>query len=476
MSAQRMTRRAGEARKTPPARALLPAAAAVVAAVVLAALTLTGCGEMDLLGLVRLRVTGASGIVIYVSKEGSDSNSGFSPDKPLNDIEEAMNTAERVGASEVRVAEGTYVIDTATENRIGMRPGVALKGGYSGDFATWDPENHESIIKTREIIHEFINASGPEVHDASIEGFTIDVAMSEPEGVEDLGLGVVTIHNGASVSVLNNRFLVHLSGSFDEEGVVIYQHTNEEDQPAQYNMTIHGNDILITSDTPGNRRVRAIQLGQQASGSSVVVSANRIAVLGDGVVDGIAISDCTNLSIWNNVISVVGQGDTNGMSVEGGGMTGVVSNNTIIASDVSTANAEALDFSGSGPISDVVVRMNIFGTPDGAGTGVVNEHDGTFDHSYNLCFGFGSAFGGNVTDLGSNQFELADIFAEVFSSSYDSDFSDGDSADYHLDDTGSGGPYAVDQGAAGFYGTDVDFEGDPRPQGAAVDRGADEKM
>ncbi len=454
-------------------RIMLPCVLAT--AVVLMPLLLAGCGEMDLLGLVRFRVTGASGIVIYVSPNGSDNNSGRFPDEPLDDIAEAMETAERVGASEVWVAEGTYVIDIASENQIGMRPGVALKGGYSSDFATWDPASHESTIKTLEVIYELISAEGPEVQEASIEGFTVDVAISELEE-KDLGLGVITIHEGASVSVLNNRFLVHLSGAFDEEGKVISQWTNPEDQPAQYNMAIHGNDILITSDTPGNRRVRAIHLGQQAAGSDVVVSANRIAVLGDGIVDGIAIRDCTNLSIWNNVISVVGHGDANGISVEGGGMSGVVSNNTIIASDVSTANAEALDFSGGGTSSDVVVRMNIFGTPDGAGVGVINEHNGTFDYSYNLCFGFSSESGGNVTNLGSNQFEPSDIFAEVFSSSYDSDFSDGDNADYHLDDIGGGGPYAVDQGSVESYGTDVDFEGDARPQGSAVDRGADEKM
>ncbi|MCK4514148.1 MAG: hypothetical protein KAU31_02760, partial [Spirochaetaceae bacterium] len=205
MSGRRMTRRAGEARKTPPARALLPAVAAVI--VVLAALALAGCDDMDLLGLVRLRVTGASGIVIYVSPAGSDENNGLLPELAVAAIHTGMDRAEEHGASEVRVAEGTYVVD-GYEDEIDMRSGVALKGGYSNDFTTWDPENHESIILA-DSPNGFICAQGPEVQDASIEGFSVDTA-TDAYGTM---FGVINIVSGASLSVLNNKFRVHLSGN-----------------------------------------------------------------------------------------------------------------------------------------------------------------------------------------------------------------------------------------------------------------------
>lgn len=435
-------------------------------------LTLFGCGQMDLLLVIRGLVDG-TGVIVYVSPDGTSdgSNSGLVPGEPVDDIAYGMHIAERYGGGEVRVAEGTYYPGEMEFGAlISFRASIALRGGYSSDFSTRDPQTHVTTIFADDTTKYVIQAYDPAVDSALLEGFHFEVPITVADG----HWGVISM-SATSLSVVDNVFRVHLSGLYDDAYTVIRQW--KLDHAAVYDVVIHGNDIVATSETTFNRDVCAISLGEQEPGSNVTISANRVSVQGDGCATGIQVVGAHEVGIWNNVISVIGGDGAEGILTQGEGMaSGNISLNTIISSDVG-GNAKGIVFGGYGSVSAVEVTHNIIGSPDGTGVAVDNQASGTLDYNDNLSFNFFAQTQGSVNVNPNNDHVAADIFSDVFSSAYDATFSDGDSADYHLDDT-TGGPYAVDQGNAGSapYDINIDFEGDTRPQGTNVDRGADEKV
>lgn len=438
--------------------------------IVATAMMLSGCDDLAMLEYIRSQVLGDQAVV-YVSPDGADSNSGFTTESAMRTIGLAMERAAMVGAQEVQVAEGSYSC-YQDEDRITLHAGVSLMGGYSNDFSQRDPDKFVSSIQTSVFFHEFIDAVGSDVQDASIDGFTIEVSITETEVAPNLADGVITIHSGASISVVNNRFIVDLGGSLDEGLCIINQWTNDENLPAVYDLQIHGNVFEINSDMASKPRVVAIRLGEQSDGSHVTISANRFA-MDCGTPTAIELGDCPDVDIWNNVIRVSGDGDSEALWFQGSSGSRIL-HNTVLVADGGEGNGEGVYTSGSAT-SDFIVHCNIFAATDSAGCGVQNNQSGTLQYTSNLCCGFDSETIGNITSESGNEFVDGTVIPDLFLT-YDNDISDGDSSDYHLDDLGAGGPYAVDRGSADSWVVGVDIDGDARPQGTAIDRGADEKL
>ena len=122
-------------------------AAPLVAAALAAALLASSCAEIDLLKALRARMADAD--YIYVSADGSDDNTGISPDSPFATIQRGLSVAEAADAYEVRVAEGEYVVENEADI-IEVPEGVALKGGWSADFGAWAPRTHVTTIRQGE--------------------------------------------------------------------------------------------------------------------------------------------------------------------------------------------------------------------------------------------------------------------------------------------------------------------------------------
>lgn len=118
-------------------------AAPLVAAALAAALLVSSCTEIDLLKALRARMADAD--YIYVSPDGSDDNTGISPDSPFATIQRGLAVAEAADAYEVRVAEGEYVVDNERDI-IEVPEDVALKGGWSPDFTAWAPRTYVTTI------------------------------------------------------------------------------------------------------------------------------------------------------------------------------------------------------------------------------------------------------------------------------------------------------------------------------------------
>ena len=118
--------------------------APLVAAALAAALLVSSCAEIDLLKALRARMADAD--YIYVSAEGSDDNTGITPDSPFKTIARGLAVADSAEAYEVRVAGGEYVVENETDI-IEVPEDVALKGGWSSDFSEWAPRDHVTTIK-----------------------------------------------------------------------------------------------------------------------------------------------------------------------------------------------------------------------------------------------------------------------------------------------------------------------------------------
>jgi len=76
---------------------------------------------------------------VYVSTAGNNANIG-TDEAPVQTVEKGIALAVAKGATQVRIATGTYV-----EGNLNVANGVSIYGGYSSDFSMWNPS---SIITT----------------------------------------------------------------------------------------------------------------------------------------------------------------------------------------------------------------------------------------------------------------------------------------------------------------------------------------
>ncbi len=107
---------------------------------------------------------------VYVSAAGSVSDSGLSPDHPVNTIVAGPSIADAKNLSSVRVAGGTHPI-TETISMIG---GISLPGGYSADFASRDFTANETKISSS-TLGNLVSVSDAALTNADVlEGFTIE--------------------------------------------------------------------------------------------------------------------------------------------------------------------------------------------------------------------------------------------------------------------------------------------------------------
>lgn len=134
----------------------------------------------------------------YVSKNtGSNRNDGLSAEKPLKNLQKALDAAPD-GAT-ILVAEGNY-LGTLDCGNIKITKPVSIKGGYSTDFSTRDILKHQTTVQTNSTTNGTASGQGTmqiKVNAAdklvSIDGFIFDQGNSiaynpkhegQPEGVE----------------------------------------------------------------------------------------------------------------------------------------------------------------------------------------------------------------------------------------------------------------------------------------------------
>jgi hypothetical protein len=404
---------------------------------------------------------GGEELIVFVSESGSASNSGLSASEPKSTISDGIAAAQSNGYDQVRAAAGTYTISES----IYLAPGISVLGGYNGDFSSRDMQSNTTTIRSDNVII-MIRAEDEGIDNSVIlEGFTIENKTS----LTGSPLGVY-INNGASPTIKNNTIAI----SNDLSGTESYVYGILIANTAVTSVKISGNTISVSQSDAGGTidSARAIYV-DTAEGSNVTIEKNVITSVTNQRADGIrCASPYGTLTIANNIVSVNSSGgSTYPIVIDNGTATTRIINNTIITNAV-TGIYEKADSGGT-----TLIINNIIASVGSVSDGIRKVGTGHITATYNLIFNCTNGATGVTLDA-TNDFNASDIFTTVFSSSYDSDLTDGDDSDYRLNDPGSA--YAVDKGtnvSDSTYGAVIDdIDGNSRPVGGAYDRGAYEKQ
>ena len=458
---------AGKGRPTPGSRVVRAFAIIVLTS---ACLLLAGCGDLPLLYSVRSAVLGTP-VAVYVAPDGT--GSGYAPDDPIGNIDRALELATVGGAVEVHVVGGGYSVPGG----INLVPGVSLLGGYSPDFSERDWNVYESrLTASLGTGQDGFVADGPEfTRETVVEGFTFAYSVSGEPVHEGWNFSaVLSISDGASLSVRHNRFELYnsvtQSEAYPDRGFSAYViGINASGDPYFTETVLEFNEIWLKSDG-SDFPATALFVSNSDPGSRVVLDGNRFGVksfecdamaMDVGSLDG-------GFLMRNNVVNCQATNSGAALSVSSPGA--ILAHNTIVSRG---HGIDALGLSGEADALAYAVNNIVAG--DGTGYAIAG---GNTEIEGNLVFNFSEGLDSGLIDLGTNDSYAHDLFESVFSTALDTNLDDGDQTDYHLSD--ADGLYAVDLGVpsgAQYAGSvDTDFEGDARPQGAAVDRGADEKV
>lgn len=463
--------------------------AGLLVAVVL--LVVGGCADMDLLHVLKARVTGDV-LAVHVAPDGTigGSNQGLDPSRPVGSLARALQSAHSTGATEIHVAEGRYEItsedDGDPEGPLGFESEVTIVGGYSDEFEDRDVGRYESRIVVRGWIGNVVGCYfdpeyGKPPRPVGLDGLLFDVVLDEaiPDTV-DWSSALVDLEGAAAVAVENCTIQVTTGGEY-RRGMTALQvggSTDRDYSTPAARAIVRNNTILVVSENGESMTGLSVERLEPDGGHEVW--GNRIMVQGANAT-GLSLDGAQGVLIANNVISVRGGRDaSSGMAVgidcQRELMSGAVVHNTIVFDSSYEERGIWLHNAYGDSTCTVDVINNIFAGYDGDGSEAIGNDNGTSHtpyYDYNVCFGVDTEGSGNV-DGGtmSSDYSASDLFSVVFGEDRDWDLSDGDQVDYRLHG-GSAGTYAIDQGSPGpWAGVDVDIRGVSRPQGGACDRGA----
>lgn len=396
--------------------------------------------------------------IVFVNSAypGSDANNGKTALTAKATITAGMSAVLTYGTSgEVRVAQGTY------SEAITLAHGVSLYGGYTASFLSRNPAAYLSTI-TGGASSQIIDARPATVTNADVvDGFRL-------ESIEGAAVIAINLDGSGSPTIQNNEIRLKRT-SADTPTLFAVVSSGGYVRNARF---LNNRIWCYRTNCTSTHAVRVMELRANVAGSNVIVSGNQIYAYGNAVTRALDIDKQYGgeINLTNNFISVSGAGTSYGVYfVNTHTLTRIV-NNTIVATG---SYAYAIGSTNTGTVTAV---NNILGGR-GIGVGAAYGSGSTLDFRDNLVFNFATNCSGFTPD-GTNQLVTSDIFLTVFNTtSYDADFSDGHTSDYHLLDTGA--VYAVDQGmdtsSAALGSVTTDIDGQTRPRGSSYDRGGDEK-
>ncbi len=195
-------------------------------------------------------------VVRYVATTGSDSsNDCTSSIAPCHTVQYAVDQSDPSLGNEVRVATGVY---TGVQARGGMTQvvyisqTVTVRGGYSGDFATWNPEIYPTTLDAQRqgrVLSIVGGSVGPTLDSLTITGGdATGVTDHCPGGSQGCGGGVFVYQSHPIIVnnvVTGNVAAVSTGNNSASGGGLCLAWANGS--------VISGNLIISNTASPGNR-------------------------------------------------------------------------------------------------------------------------------------------------------------------------------------------------------------------------------
>ena len=226
--------------------------------------------------------------VIHVKPEGNNANDGLTWDNAKQIVQAGLNTA--VSGDEVWVATGTYI------ERIILKQGVGLYGGFAGTETTWDQRDWTANVTVLDGNKggSVVTSSSGATATTRIDGFTIRNGTGIDNGWEiGLMIGGGIYCYGSDLTIANN-IITGNSANFQGAGIYCYYSS-----PTITNNTIIGN-------TGGDRGGSGIC----CASSSPTIANNTIAGNGPGT----AIYCDSSTTVANSIVAF----NTNGIDGSSG--------------------------------------------------------------------------------------------------------------------------------------------------------------
>lgn len=330
----------------------------------------------------------------YVSTTGNDSiNNCLVPALPCATIQHAINQASALTNDEVRVAEGTYTIS----NKITLKNGIKVLGGYSSDFSVRNPSTHVTTIQA-------VGASPDRIVEG--DGAISDTANTVLDGFTILAGSAATSYAiylyGGSKPTITNNIIKGGTGTTANYGIyvegietrpIISQNTIYGAQSAaegnSYGIYVHSDvnptvDWLISQNQIyGNENAIMVT---DSYALYIASSSNRIIIQANPTIDGgvggstygIYLANGAQAQILGGSGQVIrgGRGSTlqRGIFATGGTTNPVIQGNTIWGNSPGSVwgSSRGIEITGD---SSATIRYN---TIYGSETGAVNSSIGIF--------------------------------------------------------------------------------------------------
>jgi uncharacterized repeat protein (TIGR01451 family) len=315
---------------------------------------------------------------------------------------------------------------------------LAIRGGYSLDFSTWDPDAYPTLLDAQD--------GGPVVR-----------MMGQPLAYITATLEGLQFTNGWSGGNGGGIYGQYVHAVI--RGCHVYSNTGKGSGGGFYCSSCDGS-ILLGNLIYGN----TVQYGIASGGGIYFDQSDGVQVVNNQVYDNLASSsfaygggvcfiNSDNARMVNNVIA---RNQATGSSTYGSGLCFFANAGTPVLHAIHTTLAENSGGGGQGIYvvnSGAVVMTNT----------ILVSHTVGIQTSGSAAAGLNATLWGNDTDWSGSS-----IVTGAYNWWGDSSFVDPEGRNYHLD----AGSAALDKGLASGVSTDID--GDPRAFGLAPDLGADE--
>ena len=297
-----------------------------------------------------MAATSSQAATVYVSTTGNDANDGLTWGTARLTVQVGLNAA--IAGDQVWVAAGAYV------QRITLKGGVALYGGFAGTETDLTQRNWAANVTILDgnQAGSVVTASPGTTASTRVDGFTIRNGNGTRVDATFSNYGGGIYCNSASPTIANNTITGNVMTNWKSYGAGICCYSSSSPQ-------IINNTIIGNSATPGDMSYGGAIHADSAASPTIAnnVIAGNIATWGGAISCG-ASSKVTNNTIVRNTATFAG----GGIYCSSGSPS--IINNTITSNEASRGGGVQCDIGSNPTIRNTIIAFNASGVYTEGGT------------------------------------------------------------------------------------------------------------